>query len=257
MRLRWTRLLRPIVAITLFMIGHFLWWHADSIRIFTQTEAAKDDAVLQFQYQARNSVYLHVSHPRSTSLNTSATKVRNELIASLRYRSALTSRMEKQHLQLGLDKPLALEKVWKTIPFLDAPNLPRVLNETQYDLLINVFHRMDRFFTDYNITWIMSFGTLLGSYMSHNLLPWDDDLDICIFYKDVQKVCKLHNQGIMKKRYDLGLYVYRFPCHNSRGDVFTPNHSTIHKCDRLKMKIFDTLSTLGNKYCPGIGPLRM
>lgn len=43
----------------------------------------------------------------------------------------------------------------------------------------------------YNITYFITCGTLLGSVRGKDLIPWDNDIDICILAEDHPKVEKL------------------------------------------------------------------
>lgn len=66
------------------------------------------------------------------------------------------------------------------VPVLSSPRLPRILSTSQYKslmyLLSAVLHQLNK----YSVPHMMWAGTLLGSYMMHDLLPWDDDIDLII-----------------------------------------------------------------------------
>ena len=59
---------------------------------------------------------------------------------------------------------------------------------------MNVFDR-------YNITYFLSDGTLLGSYFYHDMLPWDDDLDIRVAYDDYPKLKRVVYQNPSIRKY--------------------------------------------------------
>ena len=54
---------------------------------------------------------------------------------------------------------------------------------------------LDGIFTANNITYILAYGTLLGSYISHDILPWDDDLDLLVKLSDKEKLLSLFESG--------------------------------------------------------------
>ena len=137
-----------------------------------------------------------------------------------------------------------IQRTVQDVPFLISPDFPRQLNRHQYAHVIHVLERVDKLFTDYNITWVMSFGTLLGSYMCHDLLPWDDVLDVCIYHKDVRKLIELHEQDKMIN-YGLGMYIFFYSCQDHTNMTFVPNKTTIHKCNHVKLKLFDSFSMTG------------
>ena len=45
----------------------------------------------------------------------------------------------------------------------------------------------------------VSGGTLLGSYMFHDMIPWDDDMDLWISYRDVPEVTKLFRNETLRQ----------------------------------------------------------
>jgi hypothetical protein len=89
----------------------------------------------------------------------------------------------------------------------------------------------------------MFFGTLLGSYMSHAILPWDDDMDIVVYHKDMMRLNKLHQAKLLRTEQNLGMATQcvtwpgpKMPI--DRNDLFT-------NCKILKLKIYDGIYTPG------------
>ena len=65
----------------------------------------------------------------------------------------------------------------------------RTLQLQMLDILIE----FDRICKKYNIRYWLDAGTLLGAVRHGGFVPWDDDLDVCMFpndYKKLQKACK-------------------------------------------------------------------
>ena len=85
--------------------------------------------------------------------------------------------------------------------------LQRILNKSQHHDAMSVTEKMAAFFNKHNITWTVSFGTLLGSYMSHDILPWDDDLDAFVHIKDIPKLYQLFKDGTLRKEINFGMTV--------------------------------------------------
>ncbi|CAF0979349.1 unnamed protein product [Adineta ricciae] len=62
---------------------------------------------------------------------------------------------------------------WKS-----STTLPRALTTCEHNLAMHLLIIIDRICRRHKITYFMSEGTLLGSIRHHDIIPWDDDIDI-------------------------------------------------------------------------------
>ncbi|CAF1173124.1 unnamed protein product [Adineta steineri] len=58
--------------------------------------------------------------------------------------------------------------------------IPRVTTRCEHTLMMNLLMIIDRICRENKITYFISDGTLLGSVRHHDIIPWDDDLDIMV-----------------------------------------------------------------------------
>lgn len=61
--------------------------------------------------------------------------------------------------------------------------------EAKQRMLI-VLDEMDRYCKEHNLTYMLSYGTLLGAIRHEGFIPWDDDLDVMMPWNDYVKFCK-------------------------------------------------------------------
>ena len=81
------------------------------------------------------------------------------------------------------------------IPRLSYSHLPRALSPDAYNQTISLLGDVIDGFVKHNVTYMIAFGTLLGSYMTHDILPWDDDIDLLVPLSDRNKVLKIFQSG--------------------------------------------------------------
>lgn len=73
-------------------------------------------------------------------------------------------------------------------PWKSSAPLPRIVDFEEYMTLLDFMHDVASLLESANVTYAMFFGTLLGSYRLHNMLPWDRSLEIAVKSSDLCKV---------------------------------------------------------------------
>ena len=87
----------------------------------------------------------------------------------------------------------SLKQASDALPWRSHRLLPRRLSRPEHDHCIELLSRVDGILREFNITYMLAYGTLLGSYVMHDILPWDDDLDIFMNIDDLPKIKVLFN----------------------------------------------------------------
>lgn len=78
--------------------------------------------------------------------------------------------------------------------FSDNSEKFKCVDKKLMDKLINGVELLDKIFRKNNIYYSISFGTLLGAIRHGELIPWDDDIDLLIWRKDIDKIMSLNEE---------------------------------------------------------------
>ena len=101
--------------------------------------------------------------------------------------------------------------------FNDFSWIPRQLTQDLHLQAITLLDELGKLFRQNNVTYILCHGSLLGSYFFHDIIPWDDDIDIAIAFKDINKVRKLLRQRDVASVYEARSFEDRV---NSFGEEY-------------------------------------
>ena len=64
-----------------------------------------------------------------------------------------------------------------------SPLIPRLVTKCEHKLMMQLLKRFDQLTKKYSLEYMMTDGTLLGSWRHHDLIPWDDDIDLLMSVK--------------------------------------------------------------------------
>ena len=79
----------------------------------------------------------------------------------------------------------------------------RHLTFTQKEEQLLLLDRIKRLFADQGVEWFLFYGSLLGSYVSHDVLAWDDDVDILVDHSALKKLQALQGNLTLANTYGL------------------------------------------------------
>lgn len=76
----------------------------------------------------------------------------------------------------------------------DPPDTKKIISESDREMYYSLLKDIDEILTEHHIKYVLISGSLLGSYRHGDIIPWDDDADICIRYEDHDSLMKLQNE---------------------------------------------------------------
>lgn len=122
--------------------------------------------------------------------------------------------------------------------------------EEKKKILLDILVEIDQFCKENNIRYFLTGGTLLGAIRHNGFIPWDDDIDICLFRDDYEKLVSsfksatgnvdiinrknqknyrwsfakaIDNRTVLielnKKKYKTGVFIDIFPLDNVPGEI--------------------------------------
>jgi hypothetical protein len=96
---------------------------------------------------------------------------------------------------------------------------------------IEMAARISELFEEQGISYFLCYGTLWGALRMKKMLPWDNDLDICVLRQDIHKVADLTLHQFFRMK-DLGISykskegVYDIRFGKARGDIVVFDYSS-------------------------------
>ena len=102
------------------------------------------------------------------------------------------------------------------------------INKNTIKRLYEMLSKVTSLFELKNIEYWVDGGTLLGAVRHSGIIPWDDDLDISIQYKNRNKIIKLEKE-LNKLGFGLVESYFGFKIYYLDGDLIKHNRWTEHK----------------------------
>lgn len=118
-------------------------------------------------------------------------------------RDVINNSLEIRTQQLDKETKLLRSIIKNSIDITKIPPTRGNLRTVQL-IKTKVLEIADYIFKKNNITYWLSFGTLIGAIRHKGFIPWDDDVDTCLMWDDYMKIPELF-KDITKKYPDLYL----------------------------------------------------
>lgn len=71
----------------------------------------------------------------------------------------------------------------------------QLMTDEYKQVIVNILFTIDEICRNYNLTYMLFYGTLLGAVRHKGMIPWDDDIDIVMPRSDYKKLSDIINHG--------------------------------------------------------------
>ena len=118
------------------------------------------------------------------------------LIASS-YQSEMIGQLEKMGYKMpeNIVKVIDLPKLMKDYSFADRSGKQEMNDDQIRECQYGIMKFLKKICDENDIDYYLAYGTLLGAVRHHGFIPWDDDVDIYIKGKDIDKFADLVNKS--------------------------------------------------------------
>ncbi|XP_064630550.1 uncharacterized protein RP689-like [Lineus longissimus] len=65
------------------------------------------------------------------------------------------------------------------------------MTDHERKVLQDIFHRFYEVANKHNVTYFLHYGSLLGSWRHHGMIPWDDDMDVAVHIRDRGRIMQI------------------------------------------------------------------
>ena len=91
-------------------------------------------------------------------------------------------------------------------PWRNASELPRPISREMHDQFIVLLKTLMGLLDGANVSYVMGAGSMIGVYAFHDIIPWDDDIDIWVDYRDLPKVKRVLRNPSLRQSYGAQAY---------------------------------------------------
>ena len=161
------------------------------------------------------------------------------------FNPSLTLRSFNRHCGIQLPGEPNVTTDWG-VPWMSHPKLPRAISFQQYKEHLELLSTFSKIMAAENITYIMCDGTLLGSFMMHDMIPWDNDLDVMVSWKEMPKTLNVFRRITKEGR---GFEAMNYQVHVNKSDFKDLEKNISYPTDVFhKFKFFRSNSSKAGAY---------
>ena len=88
----------------------------------------------------------------------------------------------------------------------NSTELPRPISREMHDEFIELLKALMGLLDGASVSYVMGSGSMIGVYAFHDMIPWDDDVDIWVDYRDLPKVKRMLRNPSLRQSYGAQAY---------------------------------------------------
>ena len=109
-------------------------------------------------------------------------------------------------MTIGFDPRPKSAMTIRDYPWRNSSELPRPISREMHDRFIALLKTLMELLDGASVSYIMGSGSMIGVYAFHDMIPWDDDVDIWVDYRDLPKVKRMLRNLSLRQSYGAQAY---------------------------------------------------